>query len=187
MNTNRTPMQKYLIPSFLITCILFVSCEVPTESYDNPLDTETAEEEGFETPALVFFPDEVSVNLGASVTLEVFAMEVENLAGSHIQLSYDKSKLQLLSLNTGDMFAGASELIFLYEDDPSTGTIDIYTSFLGGDTVAVSGTGSLASLVMTAMTAGQSTVTYTAECELADPDDNPIEIKGFGDGVIDAQ
>ena len=180
-------MKNFIIPSLFITYILFVSCEVPTESYDNPLDTETAEEEGFETPALVFFPDEVSVNLGASVTLDVFAMEVENLAGSHIQLSYDKSKLQLLSLNTGDMFSGASELIFLYEDDPSTGTIDIYTSFLGGDTISVSGTGSLASLVMTTMTAGQSTLTYTAECELADPDDNPIEIKGFGKGVVNAQ
>jgi hypothetical protein len=184
---NATLMKKQLYTGFLVACFLFVSCEVPTENFDNPLDSETAEEEGFETPALVFFPDEVSVNVGGSVTLEVFAMEVENLAGSHIQLDYDKNKLQLLSLNPGDLFAGASELIFLYEDDPATGTIDIFTSFLGDDTVSVSGTGSLASLVMTTTTTGQSTVTYSTECELVDPDDVAIEIKGFGVGVVNAQ
>ena len=66
---NPKLMKKLLFPGFLVACFLLVSCEVPTESYDNPLDTETAEETGFETPALVFFPDEVSVNVGASVTL----------------------------------------------------------------------------------------------------------------------
>ena len=184
---NPKLMKKLLFPGFLVACFLLVSCEVPTESYDNPLDTETAEEEGFETPALVFFPDEVSANVGASVTLEVFAMEVENLAGSHIQLDYDKNKLQLLSLNSGDLFAGASELIFLYEDDPASGTIALYTSFLGGANISVSGSGSLASLVMTTMTAGQSTVTYSTECELVDPDEVAIEIKSFGEGVVNAQ
>ncbi len=34
---------------------------------------------------------------------------------------------------------------------------------------------------------GQSLLQYMPESELADPDDNPIEIKGFGEGVIDAQ
>lgn len=184
---NKTLIQKCTLTSVWVTCLIFFSCEIPTKVYDNPLDIEEAEEEGFETPALVFFPDEVSVNVGASVTLEVFAMEVENLAGSHIQLGYDKNKLQLLSLNPGNLFAAASELIFLYEDDPTTGTIDIFTSFLGGDTVSVSGTGSLASLVMTTTTAGQSTVSYTTECQLADPDNNPIEIMGFGEGVVNAQ
>jgi hypothetical protein len=40
---------------------------------------------------------------------------------------------------------------------------------------------------MTTTTTGQSTVTYSTECELVDPDDNPIEIKSFGQGVVDAQ
>ena len=34
---------------------------------------------------------------------------------------------------------------------------------------------------------GQTVLEYLPESELADPDDNPIEIKGFGEGVIDAQ
>ena len=34
---------------------------------------------------------------------------------------------------------------------------------------------------------GQSLLQYMSESELADPDSNPIEIKGFGEGVIDAQ
>ncbi|MCH7763773.1 MAG: T9SS type A sorting domain-containing protein [Candidatus Marinimicrobia bacterium] len=43
---------------------IFPSCEVPTESYDNPLDEEAAQEEGMEMPTLVFFPDEINVNSG---------------------------------------------------------------------------------------------------------------------------
>jgi hypothetical protein len=34
---------------------------------------------------------------------------------------------------------------------------------------------------------GQSVLQYLPESELADHDSNPIEIKGFGEGVIDAQ
>ena len=34
---------------------------------------------------------------------------------------------------------------------------------------------------------GVSSLTYSTDCELADPDDNPIEIKGFGEGEVNAQ
>jgi len=176
--------QRGLRAMGLVIAFLFMACEIPTEVYENPLDVENGV---FEMPALVFFPDTVDVNIGGSVTLKVFAMEVNNLSGSHIQVSYNKNKLQLLSVNEGDFFSGAEDLIFLTENNPATGVLDIYTSFLGGDTVSVSGTGSLADLVLTATSSGMSSVTYTGACELANPDDNTIEIKGFGVGVVDAQ
>jgi hypothetical protein len=40
--------------------------------------------------------------------------------------------------------------------------------------------------VFSTTTPGQSTLSYSSESEFSDPDDNPIEIKGFGEGVIDA-
>ena len=52
--------------------------------------------------------------------------------------------------------------------------------------MSVSGTGSLAEIIFTSLQAGESSLTFDAVCELVDPDDNPIEIKGFGEGVVNA-
>ena len=30
-------------------------------------------------------------------------------------------------------------------------------------------------------------LTFDSACELVDPDDNPIQIRGFGEGVVNAQ
>jgi len=51
----------------------------------------------------------------------------------------------------------------------------------------VSGTGSFMNIVFSASASGTSSLIYSTDCELADPDDNPIEIKGFGEGVVNAQ
>jgi len=172
-----------------ITCLLIfiLSCETPTTINDNPLDPEEATEKGFSTPALVFFPAEVTAVLGGSFTLGVYAMEVDNNTGSYVHVSYDKTKLSLLSLNQGDFYGGAPEMWFYYDNDAEAGQIDIYSGFLGVDSSSVSGTGQLASLVFTTLVGGQSTVTFTTESRFADPLNNPINILGFGECVVDAQ
>ena len=174
---------------FPVTClfIFILSCETPTNINDNPLDPEEATEKGFSTPALVFFPAEVSAVLGGSFTLGVYAMEVDNNTGSFIQIGYDKTKLSLLSLNQGDFYGGAPEMWFYYDNDTEAGQIDFYSGFLGVDSSSVSGTGQLASLVFTTLVGGQSTVTFTNESRFADPLNNPINILGFGECVVDAQ
>ena len=110
-----------------ITCLLIfiLSCETPTTINDNPLDPEEAAEQGFSTPALVFFPAEVTAVLGGSFTLGVYAMEVANNTGSYVHISYDKTKLSLLSLNQGDFYGGAPEMWFYYDNDADVGQIDI--------------------------------------------------------------
>ena len=172
-----------------ITLLLFflLSCSTPTKFNGNPLDPEEASEQGFLTPALVFFPAAVNAVLGGSFTLDVYAMEVVNNAGSYIHISYDKTKLSLLSLNQGDFYAAAPEMLFYYEDDADAGQIDIYLGFLGVDSASVSGTGQLASLVFTTLVGGQSTISFTTGSRFADPQNNPIEILGFGDCGVDAK
>jgi len=163
--------------------------KVPPQIYDNPLDTldTGGDNPSIETPALVFFPAQSTVNLGFSVTLSVYALEVYDLAGGHILVQYDKNRLSLLSITEGDFFANGLETIFIYEDNSATGILDIYSSFLGSDTVSVNGTGSLADLVFTTLSSGQSILTYSDASTLVDPDNNPISIVGYGQGVIDAQ
>ena len=114
-------------------------------------------------------------------------MEVDNNTGSYVHISYDKTKLSLLSLNQGDFYGGAPEMWFYYDNDAEAGQIDIYSGFLGVDSSSVSGTGQLASLVFTTLVGGQSTVSFTTESRFADPLNNPINILGFGECVVDAQ
>ena len=167
--------------------IFFLSCEVPTEAYDNPLDEEVAEEKGIDTPALVFFPDKFEdLTAGNSFSVQLFALEMPDVAGAHIQLAYDKSKISIGNVNAGDFFGSAP--IFIYEDDSENGLLNIYTSFLGSDSSAtVSGTGNLATLVLGTITAGQSTIAYSSESELVDAEDNPVVLNGLGQGEINVQ
>ena len=174
------------------TCtILFTSCTNDvagtSDVFTNPLDPVTAEETGFETPAVVFFPATATTSVGGGVTLDIHAMEVDSIAGSHIQVSYNKAKLTLLSLSQGSFYDGAPEMLFYYEDDTNVGLIDIYSGFLGVDSASVSGTGQLASMVFTTISAGVSTVSFTVLSEFVDPQDNPFEILGYGTSEVVAE
>ena len=104
---------------------------------------------------------------------------------AYIKINYDDSRLSLSAINPGDFLQGSQNL-FIYDNNVA-GVIDIYTSFLGPDSSHVSGTGNMAYLVFQAKTPGVSKVTYSTDSEFADSDDNPIQIRGFGEGVIDAQ
>ena len=175
--------------TLLVSVLIFTSCdigEVPTASLGNPLDVEEAAQKGIDTPALVFFPDNISTGLGGSVVFELFVMGVENLTGASIKLKYDPASLELSSVNAGTFFTGGNAPIFLVENDSDNGILHINTFYLGPENLSVSGTGDLAMVVFNTKLPGQSTLSYSPESELADPDDNPIEIKGFGEGVIDA-
>jgi len=111
---------------------------------------------------------------------------VPGVTGAYIQVAYDKSKVSISSVNAGD-FLG-SEPVFIYEDNSDDGFLNIYTSYLGSDSSStVSGTGNMATLVLSTITAGETTINYTSESELVDAQDNPVVLNGLGEGVIDVQ
>ena len=180
-------------------CLLFfiLSCSIPTDINDNPLDPEEAILLAFETPALVCFPDSQTIPTGP-VTIKLFAMGVTDLSGAYIRVKYNKAKLNYTQTISGDFFADAQDPIFFYEHNSTEGTITVTTSFLGSDSVAVDGTGSLAEFQFTATSVGTSmlsivrdstgfTATDSSICELVGSNDQPIEILGYTDGVIIAQ
>jgi len=170
----------------LSTLALSCSKDIPTEEgiFDNPLDEE---EVTYETPALTFYPSSVETAIGSSFPVQVFALAVENVAGTFVRVEYEKSKLRVLSVGVGDFLSDAQDPIFFYSDDDVNGWVDINTSFLGSDSSSVSGTGSFAEIVFTTLTAGTSILNYGQSCELVDPDDVQIQIKGFGTGTVDVQ
>ncbi len=172
---------------FLLLSLLIAGCvELPTKAYDNPLDQQTQSEEGIEPPALVFSPDSVSVSSGNAVTVNAFVMGADSLRGAHLQIQYDTSLVSFTTLTIGDMFSGGTESFVMAEDDNDNGLLDVYVSFGGGSSLSVSGNGNIANITFSTLAVGKTVLTFTSASELADPDDNAIEIKGYGEGVIDA-
>ncbi len=168
-----------------ITLLLLIACEIPTESYENPLDEEAASDKGIETPALVFFPDVITVNSGATFTVFVYGLMFENLAGSSIWIEFDKNRVQVSSVIKGDIFVDSqNEPIFFTELNNEDGLINITTSFLGSDSTAIDVTGSIAQLTFTTVATGASTLTFGNQSEMVNPDDEALEIKGFGEVSI---
>ena len=147
-------MNRNIILSAVIASLLFISCskDIPNEEvFDNPLDGEVV---GYDLPALTFFTIEIDASVNSNFKVEIFAMGVENLAGSYVRLNYDKTMLQVSSAEIGTIFEDAvQDPAFIFEDDSQNGWIDIHTSFLGSDSVSVSGTGSLAEIIFTSLQA----------------------------------
>jgi len=169
----------------LLTVLLLMACEIPTESYENPLDVEAASDNGIETPALVFFPDEITITSGATFTVFVYGLMFENLAGSSIWIEFDKNRIEASSVFQGDLFVDSqNEPIFFSEINNDDGWINITTSYLGGDSTAIDVTGSLAQIQFTSVATGASTLTFGSQCEMVNPDDEALEIKGFGEVSI---
>ena len=176
-------MMKHI--TMFILLLLMACEEVPEEVYDNPLDIEAITEEGIETPALMFFPDEININTSEIFTVSVYALDVQNVAGAYININYDQDKLLLIAINPGTFFSDLQDPLY-FSETQNSGKIELYTVFFGADSSSVSGTGSFFSIMFAASESGVSSLTYGTDCELVDPNDNQIEIKGFGEGLVNA-
>jgi hypothetical protein len=162
-----------------------VLIKIPEEVYDNPLDIEHITEEGIETPALLFFPDEININTNEIFTVSVYALDVQNVAGAYININYDQDKLMLIAINSGTFFSDLKDPLY-FSETQNSGKIELYTVFFGADSSSVSGTGSFFSIMFAASANGASSLTFGTDSELVDPDDIQIEIKGFGEGLVNA-
>ena len=179
---------RLTVRHFLLLSLLIAGCvELPTEVYENPLDDEEQAKEGIEPPALIFSPDSVSVSSGNAVTVNVFVMGADSLRGAHLQIEYDNSLVSFTTVTIGNFFSGGTESFVMAEDDNDNGLLDVYVSFGGASSLSVSGNGNIANITFSTLAVGKTVLTFTSASELADPDDNPIQIKGYGEGVIDAK
>lgn len=170
-----------------IISMVFLSCEVPTGDFENPLDWENLYKKGVEVPALVFVPDEVTVSVGDSVELRIIALEVNNVRGVSVTVKYDTTRLELKSVKAGDFLRGGNDPLFVYEKNSQSMTLDIHTVCLGPDSLSYSGTGSVAKIVFSVLAEGLSTVTIAGKSECVDPSDEPIQLETFGSAYINVE
>jgi len=175
---------RWIKPFIITISFLLFSCEIVEPDLNNPLDTVANAEKGINPPALVFSPSSVNTSVGGNAILRVYAQEVTGVAGIHAKIQYDNTKLNVSTVSPGTFFNSTQAPIFIYEDN--AGVLDIFTFYMGIDQTK-DGTGDVAVITFTTTLAGQSEVQFTAESELLDPQDVPIEIKGLGTGVVNAQ
>ena len=108
---------------------------------------------------------------------------MQNVAGAYININYDQDKLLLIAINPGTFFSDLQDPLY-FSETQNSGKIELYTVFFGADSSSVSGTGSFFSIMFAASESGVSSLTYSTNCELVNPNDNQIEIKGFGEGLV---
>ena len=167
--------------------LILLPCEIPEQSYEDPLDFDYNAGLGSYPPALIYSPDQLPVNSGTNTTLKVYALEVNEVAGAHVQIKYDKNKVQLSSVSQGDWLVdGGQNPVFFFQNDAANGTLDIYYSVLG-DSENLSGSGVVAYTIFNISAPGESTIQITNATKIVDKDNQEIQLNGLGEVVINAQ
>ena len=166
--------------------IAFLGCELSDGVFENPLDREVASSKGITPPALVFYPDVVTTTAGGSAATSVYALDISGVGMAEIVINYNQNKVSVGSVAKGELFQGGNQPFFHYEDDGS-GVLTVYIGYLGPDGNSVSGTGKVANIVFSTLSAGQSEVSISNSSRILDPDAKAITLNGYGKGTIDAQ
>jgi hypothetical protein len=166
--------------------IAFLGCELSDGVFENPLDREVASSKGITPPALVFYPDFVTTTAGGSAATSVYALDISGVGMAEIIINYNQNKVSVGSVAKGELFQGGNQPFFHYEDDGS-GVLTVYIGYLGPDGNSVSGTGNIANIVFSTLSAGLSEVSISTSSRILDPDAKAITLNGYGKGTIDAQ
>ena len=165
---------------------VFLGCELSDEVFENPLDRDVAAQKGVNPPALVFYPDAVTTNVGGSAAMSVYALDISGVGMAEIIVNYNQNKVSVSSVSKGELFQGGNQPFFHYEDD-GAGVLIVYVGYLGPDGNSVNGTGNIANIVFSTLSAGQSEVSISNSSKILDSDAKTITLNGYGKGMIDAQ
>ena len=174
---------------FLLLSILLISCdlEIPEQVYDDPLDLDYNASKGIYPPAFIFSPDRITVNSGINQSVAIHALEVDSIAGAHIQIAYDKNKVDINTVTQGDWIVNSNQQpIFFVEKDNQSGIIDIYYSILGDDE-ATAGSGVVAYLLFNTLSPGQHIIQITNKTSAVKRDQQQIILNGLGSLALDSQ
>ena len=135
-------------------------------------------------PALMFYPRANFSSVGSNVTFQVLAEEVTSLTAAQFNVTFDPSKLEIVSVTQGSLLQISGESIFSTEFDNQAGSLSVITAALGGDLPSVDGTGVLLELVLEVKATGTSNLEFDGTELLRDPDNNNISISETVNGLV---
>jgi hypothetical protein len=177
--------KNYLLSLISLIYIFLLSCKIPEDSFENPLDLEANADKGIFPPALVFSPDSVFINSGESISIDLYALAVDSLAGAQIEIDYFSSSLSLVSVEKGDFFQANTDPIFIIDDNNSK--LIIYVTYLGSDKTNLSGTGTIATLTFNSKIPGITVLSVNKNSILLNENSSEITINGYGRSIINAK
>ncbi|NOT86403.1 MAG: hypothetical protein HOP02_16840 [Methylococcaceae bacterium] len=120
-------------------------------------------------------PSTSTVNVGQSFSLNVNVSEISDLYAFQFDLGYDPSVISATSISEGGFLStGGSTLFIGGTIDNANGTISNTSDLLNGAIPGVTGSGILATIDFTALTAGSSGVSFF----------NPILLDSNGADII---
>ena len=173
-------MKKYLL--IAISIIIVCSCDTPDYELDNDIDEYIQE---LEPPALFFNPTKAEVDLNDTAYVQIYALEIDSVAGMHLQIQYDWGSVELDTVEADDFFAASDDTLLFFDDND--GTVDIFLFFLPNEVNSISGTNALCVLVFTTLSLGESELKFGSDTKVVNPRNEKIQISEFGKGSIDVQ
>lgn len=192
MRFNKNISNQHLLSWFNILClVIFVlSCDDSNYPLDNWVDVPL---QNMEPPAVFFNPHEISTNqnggqltVGDTFAVNLYALEVENVAGIHFRVEYLRQSLELIDIVTGELFVDAYDTLFFWSDSGGSGFFDVYSFYLATDEYTYSsGTASLATAIFRTKNSVDSELIYDRTItKMVSPDNIPINIKTYGKASI---
>ena len=148
---------------------------------DNWIDVPLQE---LKPPAVFFNPHEINVSVGETFAINLYVLQVDNVAGVHLRVQYAREKLQFLDMELGELFIDAYDTLFFW-DSTEDGFLDVYSFYLANEYTYSSGTASIATAHFRARESGNSDLIYLRpETRMVTPDNEPIIINSYGNAMI---
>ena len=173
--------------------IFTFSCDDSSYPLDNWVDVPL---QTMKSPAVFFNPHEINTNqyggqlsVGDTFSVNLYALEVENVAGIHFRVEYLRQSLELIDIISGELFVDAYDTLFFWNDSSGSGFFDVYSFYLATDEYTYSnGTASLATAIFRTKNSVDTELIYDRiKTRMVTPDNQPIDIKSYGKAVISVE
>lgn len=169
--------------SIITTLLLILSCDTPDYELDNNVDTYIQD---LKSPAIFFHPHDYKVNMNDTAFVQIYALEIDSVAGMHLQVHYDWGSVELDTVLSDDFFINSDDTLLFYEDND--GILDLHLFYLPNETNSVNGTIALCVLVFETKSLGESELRFSAANSIVvNPRNEKIQISQYGEGIIDVQ
>ena len=81
---------------------------------DNWIDVPLQE---LEPPAVFFNPHEINVSVGETFAIDLYVLQVDNVAGAHLRVQYAPEDLELLDVEVGELFIDGYRPLFIWDSN----------------------------------------------------------------------
>ena len=164
-----------------IITIFTISCADSDYPMDNWIDVPLQE---MEPPAVFFNPHEINVSVGDTFAINLYVLQVDNVAGVHLRVQYLRQSLQFLDMEVGELFIDAFDTLFFW-DSTEASYLDVYSFYLADESTYSSGTRSIATAYFRAKNSLDSELIYLRPAtRMVTPDNQPITINSYGKATI---